>query len=71
MKIVFLGSSHGVPEPNRKCSSALIEAGGSKYIVDMGTNAIEDLITRGIAAREIRAVFITHMHGAQSCVGLV
>lgn len=63
MKIVFLGSSHGVPEPNRKCSSALIEAGGSKYIVDMGTNAIEDLITRGIAAREIRAVFITHMHG--------
>ena len=63
MKIVFLGSSHGVPEPNRKCSSALVEAGGSKYIVDMGTGAVEDLITRGIAAREIRTVFITHMHG--------
>ncbi len=63
MKIVFLGASHGVPEPNRKCSSALIEVGEGRYIIDMGTQAIEELITRGISPESIRSVFITHMHG--------
>lgn len=63
MKITFLGSSHGVPEPNRRCSSALIEIGNNLYIMDMGTQAIETLINRGISPNSIKCVFITHMHG--------
>ena len=54
MKIVFFGAGHGVPEPNRKCSSALIEVGAGRYIIDMGTQSIEDLRTRGIPAESTR-----------------
>ena len=63
MKIVFFGSSHGVPEPNRRCSSTMIEVGESKYFIDMGSQSIEQLITRGISAESIKSIFITHMHG--------
>ncbi len=63
MKITFLGSSHGVPEPNRRCSSILIEVNGSYYILDMGTQSIEQLIDRGIAVEDVRCIFISHMHG--------
>ena len=63
MRITFFGSSHGVPEPNRKCSCALIEAGNGKYFIDMGTNATDGLRTRGIPVESVKAVFVTHMHG--------
>ena len=63
MRIVFLGSSHGVPEPNRRCSSILVEVGESRYFIDMGTQSIEDLATRRIPVDSVKAIFITHMHG--------
>ena len=63
MRIVFLGSSHGVPEPHRRCSSTLIEVGESRYIIDMGCQSIEDLINRNISPDSIKGIFITHMHG--------
>ena len=37
--------------------------GESRYIVDMGTQSIEQMATRGIPADSIRAIFFTHMHG--------
>ena len=63
MKVTFIGSSHGVPEPNRRCSCALIEVSDKKYIVDMGTDPTPDLIRRGMSPNDISAVFITHPHG--------
>lgn len=63
MKITFFGTSHGVPEQNRKCSSTLIEAGDNRYFIDMGSDAIEGLVDRGIDIASVKAVFITHMHG--------
>jgi len=63
MKITFVGSSHGVPEPNRHCSCIMIEIGENVYFVDMGTSAIDALRTRGISIDAVKGVFITHMHG--------
>jgi ribonuclease BN (tRNA processing enzyme) len=63
MRIVFFGSSHGVPEPNRRCSSTMIECGESRYFIDMGTQSMEQLITRRIPIETVKSVFITHMHG--------
>ena len=67
MRITFLGTSHGVPEPNRRCSCAMITVGEGKdarrYFIDMGTQAIEDMITRGIPVESAKAVFLTHPHG--------
>ncbi len=63
MKITFFGTSHGYPEPNRKCSSTLVEAGGKRILIDIGCNAANELITRGMSVESIDAIFITHMHG--------
>lgn len=63
MKITFIGSSHGVPEPHRKCTCIMIEVGEKVYFIDMGTSAIDALRTRGISINAVKGVFITHMHG--------
>ena len=67
MRITFFGSSHGVPEANRHCSCAMITVGegegAARYFIDMGMQAIDELVTRGIPVESVRAVFITHMHG--------
>ena len=63
MKITFWGSSHGIPEPHRRCSCTLIEVGENRYFIDMGMMAVEELVNRGIAVDSVKAVFITHMHG--------
>lgn len=63
MKLTFIGTSHGVPEPERRCSCAMLEVSGRYYFVDMGTQAIEDLLHRGIAIDAVRGIFITHPHG--------
>ena len=63
MKITIVGSSHGVPEPHRKCACFMIEVGENVYFVDMGTSAIDALRTRGIPVEAVKGVFITHMHG--------
>lgn len=63
MKITFLGSSHGVPEPDRKCSCIMIEVEQNIYFVDMGTPAIDQLRRRGKAIDAVKGIFITHMHG--------
>lgn len=63
MKITFIGSSHGVPEPNRKCTCIMIEVAGRVYFIDMGTPAIDALRTRGISIDAVKGIFVTHMHG--------
>lgn len=63
MLIKFIGSSHGVPEPNRKNSCTMIEVGGSYYFIDMGTSPLDYMITAGIAVEDVKGIFITHMHG--------
>lgn len=63
MKITFVGSSHGVPEANRKCQSIMITEKGNTYFVDMGTSAIDALRKRNIEIDSVKGIFISHMHG--------
>lgn len=63
MRITFIGASHGVPEPNRKCSCTMIEISGRYYFIDMGTPTIDHLVTAGIPVDAVKGVFVTHMHG--------
>ena len=63
MRIIFHGTSHGVPEPHRRCSSYLLEIGGCYYLIDMGTNAVEALRRRGIPIEAVRLAICTHPHG--------
>ena len=63
MRLSFLGTSHGVQEPNRRCSCYLLECGGQYYVIDAGTQFVEDLHTRRIAPSDVRLVVCTHPHG--------
>ncbi len=63
MTLTFLGTSHGLPEPNQRCTSIMIEVSGRYYFIDMGVQVMEDLATRGISPDDVKGVFITHMHG--------
>ena len=63
MKLLFIGTSHGVPEPTRRCSSCVLEVCGSYYLIDMGTQVIEDLRKRGIAVEDVRLAICSHPHG--------
>ena len=63
MKITFIGTSHGYPEPHRRCSCTMLEVGGGFYFIDMGTSASEEITRRGISFNDVRGIFITHRHG--------
>lgn len=63
MKLTFLGSSHGVPEPHRRCSCTMLEIRNSIYFIDMGISPIDDLVTLGYPIDSVKGIFITHMHG--------
>jgi len=63
MRIIFAGSSHGYPEPNRRCSSILLEVNKTYYFIDMGSHSVETLANLGIHPDKVKACFVTHMHG--------
>ena len=67
MKIKFYGSSHGLPERDRFCTSVLIEAGGNHYMVDTGAPIADMLIRDGLRPDVLRAIFLTHLHGDHTC----
>ena len=62
MKITFLGTSHGITEKNRFCSSALISTGGKHYLVDAGAPVLTLLMNHDVPLETVGGVFITHSH---------
>jgi ribonuclease BN (tRNA processing enzyme) len=63
MKITFIGTSHGVPGPDRYCQSIFIETDHSSYIVDAGAPVINWMLANGRDLSKLKAVFVTHTHG--------
>ena len=63
MKLTFLGTSHGLPEKDRYCSCTMIDINGRKYLVDAGAPFVNMLIRRDIPLCDLKAIFITHLHG--------
>lgn len=62
MKITFLGTSHGVPSPERYCSCSMIEVNGTHYFIDAGAPLIDILLRRGVDLNSVRTIFTTHLH---------
>ncbi len=63
MKIQFLGTAHGVPEPDRRCTSVLLTVGERHYLIDAGAPIADELTRVGVAFADINAIFLTHLHG--------
>ncbi|MEN5038525.1 ribonuclease Z [Pseudomonas sp. TWI929] len=71
MDLLFLGTSAGVPTKARNVSAtAVIESSGSHwYLVDCGEGTQHQLLHTPLSIRDLRAIFITHVHG-DHCFGL-
>ena len=63
MKLTFMGTSHGVPEVDRFCTSMLLQVKDSCYIIDAGAPVSPLLLRYGYTHEAVKSVFITHLHG--------
>ncbi len=63
MKILFLGSSDGKPRNDAFCSSAAVTVGNKIFLVDIGAPAYSLMKKRDMDVDNLKAVFITHIHG--------
>ncbi len=63
MKITFMGTSHGVPSSERRCTSTMIRTNGAAYIIDAGAPIADEVLRAGSSFEEVRAIFTTHAHG--------
>lgn len=63
MKITFVGTSHGTPQANRFCTSLFLQVKDSCYIIDAGAPISPKLIRYGIPHEQVKALFVTHLHG--------
>lgn len=72
LKLIFLGTSSGVPTPRRNVSALAIKSNSSKkwLLVDAGEGTQQRLQYSGLSLRELLAVCITHVHG-DHCYGLL
>lgn len=63
MRIITLGTSHGDSTFDRFNSSTLFEtSSGRLYLVDAGAPCEALIRRKGLNIRDLKAVFITHMH---------
>lgn len=63
IRITALGTSHGSPTRERFNTSTLVEIpDGRGFLVDAGTPVLALLIRKGFQIKNLKAVFITHMH---------
>ncbi len=62
MKIIFLGTSHGIAEKGRFRTSMVLETEAASYIIDLGAPIGTLMKNYGISFEKVRAAFITHMH---------
>jgi ribonuclease Z len=70
MEIQFLGTSSGTPSKTRNVTGlALRGPGGGWSLVDCGEGTQHRILHTNLSLHDLRAVFITHMHG-DHCYGL-
>ncbi|SEE50108.1 Ribonuclease BN, tRNA processing enzyme [Streptomyces sp. 2131.1] len=65
MIVTVLGSSGSVPGPNNPCSGYLVEHGGHRLLLDLGTGAFGTLLTYA-RPDQVDTVVVTHRHGDHS-----
>jgi ribonuclease Z len=69
MDIQFLGTSSGTPSKTRNVSGLALRTGCGWVLVDCGEGTQHRLLHTHFSPHDLRAVFITHLHG-DHCYGL-
>jgi ribonuclease Z len=60
--ITLLGTGSPLPDQHRAGPSTLVQAAGENYLVDAGRGVLMRLMAAGVAANQLTAVLITHLH---------
>ena len=65
MEFTFLGTSAGTPTRSRNVTALALSLSGHKpwYLVDCGESTQHQLLRTYYSAMQLRAIFITHIHG--------
>lgn len=58
-----------MPDPQRACSSILIETANKSYLIDAGEGCASSILRHKINPLKIRQIFISHAH-ADHCIGI-
>jgi ribonuclease Z len=62
LRIAICGSSAPLPSDARAKSCVAVMAGGALYVVDVGPESVENLVTWGLPLARIKGVLLTHFH---------
>jgi ribonuclease Z len=71
MEILFLGTSGGTPTKTRNVTGLALRSLASRHwsLVDCGEGTQHRILHTSLSPRDLRAIFITHVHG-DHCYGL-
>jgi ribonuclease Z len=71
MDLTFLGTSAGTPSKNRNVTALALRHGTPRswYLIDCGEGTQHQLLHTRYSLHQLRAIFITHVHG-DHCYGL-
>jgi ribonuclease BN (tRNA processing enzyme) len=61
MRLTVLGRSPARPNPGEACAGYLLEAGGTRLLLDIGPGIVAQLLRRH-HPDDLRAVLVSHMH---------
>jgi ribonuclease Z len=62
LRVIFCGTSGPLPIRDRAKPCTAIQAGGALYLVDVGPESTENLMSWRVPLASAKAVFITHLH---------
>jgi ribonuclease BN (tRNA processing enzyme) len=60
LSLHVIGCSPAWPNPGEACSSYLVEAGGRRFLLDLGTGALSQLLERD--RDPVSAIVLSHLH---------
>lgn len=65
MEFTFLGTSAGTPTRARNVTGLALQHGGPRqwYLIDCGEGTQHQLLRTRLSVMQLKAIFITHMHG--------
>jgi ribonuclease BN (tRNA processing enzyme) len=65
--LTILGTSSGLPQPNRACSGYLLKVGQSCSLIDCGGGVTSSFLKTGFDSLAVDRIFISHTHPDHVC----
>ena len=63
MELTFLGTASAIPQATRMQQSLTLRLAGESWMFDCGEGAQRQLLRTSISPRNLRRIFISHLHG--------